>query len=528
MYKKIKYSLIIFVICLFIPLYNSAGAEPDGSKKKIDLVIGKKTDGLMQSGTTETYIIKPTQVGKLTITITNYINDYTTAYFYSDDYSDKEFYTGANYEEASGCSTIKFDVYVNKKTYYLYLKNEFIINSGDFTISTRFTPVNAVNADQLNDTMDDSIPIYNNKYYIGILSSDEAENYYSIRFKKKTKFKLEITCKNQSAIDITIMDADGNTIYNDWCYYNTKTFLFDDYLSAGKYDIIIKKSGADYYNGRRYQMVTGEYIPITSISIPSKKDMKTGQTYTFKPTLKPSDATGDYFFTSSNEKVIQLSKSTGRITAVGYGTATITVTTVDGEITGKCKVKVTKSEPVKKIDIKEDKATLYVGDSKNLSATVSPKDATNKTVKWKSSDEKVATVSTSGKVTAKASGKCIITATAGGKSDTANITVKKKAINTTTPTSKPTPKPTSAPAKTEVISVSMQSSLKMNIGESKTLTVTIIPGNAHDMSLKWSSTDSSVASVEDGTIKGNKAGSATIIATSSNGKKAYCTVLVGE
>ena len=524
MFKRIKYSLIIIVICLFIPLYRSAGAEPDKSKKEIDVTIGKKIEGLMQSGTTDTYIIKPTQAGKLSITITNYINDYTTAYFYSKDYSDKEFYTGANYKEDLGSSKIKFDVYVNKRTYYLYLKNEFIINSGNFTISTRFTPITAANGDQLNDTMDESIPIYNNKYYFGILSSDEAENYYSIKFKKKTKFKLEISGKDQAAIDIIIVDAEGKTVYSDWCFYNTKTFLFDDYLSAGEYDIIIKKNGADYHMGRRYQMVTGSYIPIKSISIPSKRTMKVGDTYTFKPTLKPSDATGDYFFTTSNDRVIQLSKTSGRVTAVGNGTATITVITTDGAIVDTCKVTVTKNVVITKVTLKDTKANLYIGESKNLSATVSPKDATNKAVKWKSSNEKIATVSSSGKVTAKASGKCVITATAGSKSDTVNITVKKKSTNT----AKPTSKPTKAPEETEVISISMQNTLKMNKGESKTLAVTLIPDNAHDMSLKWSSTDSSVASVEGGTIKGNKAGSATIIAVSSNGKKAYCTVLVGE
>ena len=410
----------------------------------------------------------------------------------------------------------------------MYLENG-VIDSGEFTISTKFTPINAINSDKRNDSIDSSIPIYNNKYYMGIITNDEAENYYKIKFKKETKFSLKIISKEQSTIDITISDADGNTVYNDWCYYNTKSFSFNDYLPAGEYNIIIKKSQSSFNDYRRYEMVTGSYVAFKSITIPSSRTMKTGDTYIFKAKTKPADATGDYIFISSNDKVVKVHKTTGKITAVGSGTATITVMTTDGDLNDKCKITVKKTPQVSKITLKETKATLFVGESKNMSVKISPKDATNVTVKWKSSNKKVATVSASGKVTAKASGSCKITATAGGKSVTANITVKKKPTKSkTTQKATPTPKPTTIPVKTEVISISMQSTLRVGIDESKALTVTIIPGNAHDMSLTWSSTDASVASVEDGTIKGKKAGKTTIIASASNGKKAYCTVLVGD
>ena len=80
-----------------------------------------------------------------------------------------------------------------------------------------------------------------NKYYLGVMAIDETENYYSIKFKKKTKFSLQVTGKDQATIDITIQDTDGKIIYSDWCYYNTKIFSFDDYLSKGEYNIILRK-----------------------------------------------------------------------------------------------------------------------------------------------------------------------------------------------------------------------------------------------------------------------------------------------
>ena len=79
-----------------------------------------------------------------------------------------------------------------------------------------------------------------------------------------------------------------------------------------------------------------------------------------------------------------------------------------------------------KVSLNKTKATIYKGKTLQLKATVSPSDATNKAVTWKSSNTKVATVSSTGKVTAKAAGTATITCTtkSGSKKATAKITVK--------------------------------------------------------------------------------------------------------
>ena len=83
---------------------------------------------------------------------------------------------------------------------------------------------------------------------------------------------------------------------------------------------------------------------------------------------------------------------------------------------------------VTKLTLNKTKATLNPVDTLTLKATVTPSNATNKAVTWKSSNTKVATVSSSGKVTAKAAGTATITCTAkdgSGKSATCKITVRK-------------------------------------------------------------------------------------------------------
>ena len=98
------------------------------------------------------------------------------------------------------------------------------------------------------------------------------------------------------------------------------------------------------------------------------------------------------------------------------------------------------------VSLSKSAVTLERGDSVTLTATVRPSDASDKTVTWASSDTNVATVGSSGKVTAVAEGKATITAKAGGKSGTCVVTVEEEGSSEPTPTPTPaaTPKPTPA------------------------------------------------------------------------------------
>ena len=141
-----------------------------------------------------------------------------------------------------------------------------------------------------------------------------------------------------------------------------------------------------------------------------------GRSTTVKATVTPTNATNKKLkWTTSNSKVAVVN-SQGKITAKGRGNATIKVMTLDGS-NKYATVKVTVKQPVTLVKLNRKSANLKVkGKAKQktvtLKATAYPKNANNKAVSWKSSNTKIATVNSKGKVIAKKKGTCYITATA--------------------------------------------------------------------------------------------------------------------
>ena len=141
-----------------------------------------------------------------------------------------------------------------------------------------------------------------------------------------------------------------------------------------------------------------------------------GRNTTIKAKVSPTNATNKKLkWTTSNAKVATVNQS-GKITAKGKGTATIKVMALDGS-NKYATCKVTVKQPVTSIKLNKKTVTLKAkGSAKQktatLRATVSPKNANNKAVKWTSSKSKIATVNSKGKVTAKKKGTCYVIATA--------------------------------------------------------------------------------------------------------------------
>lgn len=153
-----------------------------------------------------------------------------------------------------------------------------------------------------------------------------------------------------------------------------------------------------------------------------------GYSENLKATVNPSNAVNkDVSWSSSNTKVAKVD-SNGNVTAVGAGTATITVKTKMWSKTASCNVKVVNLVPVSKVNIFNDYTSLIVGKKQQLEVTVSPSNATNKKVVWKSSNNKVATVDSYGNVKAVGKGTARITAMSqdGSKIDTCVVNVLKK------------------------------------------------------------------------------------------------------
>ena len=167
-------------------------------------------------------------------------------------------------------------------------------------------------------------------------------------------------------------------------------------------------------------------VHVTSVTLnKTTLSLTVGGEETLMATVKPDDATNKTVtWTSSNTGVTTVD-SNGKVTAVAAGEATITAKA--GNQTAKCEVTVTAAEeatvPVESITLNETELTLNEGGVFQLTATVSPSDATDAEVEWEIDDDTIATLSDTGKVTAKKGGTATITASAGGKSAQCKLTV---------------------------------------------------------------------------------------------------------
>ncbi len=258
--------------------------------------------------------------------------------------------------------------------------------------------------------------------------------------------------------------------------------------------------------------VSEDVISVTGVSLDkSSAALTVGGSVTLNATVAPSDATNRNVTWSSSDRSVA-TVSGGVVTAVGVGTATITVTTADGGKTASCTVTV--SAPVVNVTgvtLDQESATVKVGGTLTLVATVEPSDATNQNVTWASNNETVATVDATGKVTAKAAGEATITVTTEDGSKTAScvVTVSSSAVSVTGVTLNKT-------------------SVSLEEGENETLVATVAPSDATNMNVTWKSDNTAVATVDaTGKVTAVKAGTATItVTTADGGKTATCQVTV--
>ena len=225
-------------------------------------------------------------------------------------------------------------------------------------------------------------------------------------------------------------------------------------------------------------------------------------TATLMATVAPEYASDKtVFWLTSNEKVATVDDN-GKVTAVGSGEAKITATA--GGKYASCTVKVTVL--VTGITLDKTELDMTIDDEPvTLVAKVIPDGATDKTVTWRSSNEKVATVDANGKVTAVGNGEATITAKAGDKTATCTVKVTVFATGITLDKTNLTMEVVDAPVK---------------------LTAKVTPDGAIDGAVTWSSDKTDVATVDaNGNVTAVGNGEAKITAKASD-YSATCTVKV--
>ena len=382
-----------------------------------------------------------------------------------------------------------------------------------------------------------------NLLYIIQITSDENgqatipfaynETYEAPQAKLVGMEKLDIAGAEVTIEDLyytgEAQDAEPAVVYKGTALEPGKDYtITGDYQATEIGTYTIQIVGTGLYKGsleKSYQI-----LPITVAEIrlsQSTLSMKKGETAALTVTITPENATDKSVDWTSSDTKIATVDSTGKVTAVSAGTAIITCMAKDGsDKKATCEVTVTDPTPPKpsvvkvtKITLNKTTASVGKGKTMQLTATVTPTNATNKAVTWKSSNTKIATVSSTGKVTAKSAGTVTITCTAkdgSGKKATCKVTVTEPK-----PPVKPTVKVTKVTLNKKAATLSPKETL--------TLRATVTPTNATNNAVTWKSSNTKIATVSStGRVTAKSAGTVTITCTAKDGsgKTATCKITV--
>ena len=328
---------------------------------------------------------------------------------------------------------------------------------------------------------------------------------------KLNKATLDLTVGGSDTLTANVLPADAADKNVTWVSSDSEVATVDangkvTAVKAGNATITVSVDSNPALTDTCEVTVTDQTYSVTGVALaPDKAVMYVGDTKNLTVEFTPSNATNkNVTWKSSDEAVATVVD--GVVTAIGKGTATITVTTEDGGYTATCEVTV--KLPVSAVTLNETSTALVVGNTKQLTATVAPANADDSTVTWKSGNTNVATVDQTGKVTAVGVGTTTITATAGGKSATCTVTV----------TAKPVP-----------IKRIALSDAAVSVGRTIQLEPVFTPADTTQRDVIWTSSDRTIATVDaNGRVRGVAEGKVTITVTSTADPSitASCTVTV--
>ena len=219
------------------------------------------------------------------------------------------------------------------------------------------------------------------------------------------------------------------------------------------------------------------------------------------------------YWTSSNRNIATVD-NTGKVTAVAGGEATIYARSSNANVYAECKLKV--DVPVENLVLNQKEVTILANETHILAPIVSPDDATTKEVQWSSSNTNVCRVTDDGVLIGLKQGRAIITALIkdayGTHTATCNIVIPESLL-------------------VDVTGVKLnKTTMTLKKGDRETLEATILPEDATNKTVVWTSSNKSVATVNaNGRVTGLSAGKTTITVTTVNGgETASCEVTVTE
>ncbi len=261
--------------------------------------------------------------------------------------------------------------------------------------------------------------------------------------------------------------------------------------------------------------VDGIAISDTSISLYK------GSWATLSAVVTPFGAADPAVTWSSTNTAVATVDSNGKVTAVGipsgetYGEAVITAQSSNPAVFATCTVRVYSAVLITSLTLNTSELAMNVGDESTLTITGTPSNATNKNIQWTSSNPEVASVSSTGLTTAKVIAASKGTAVIRGESTDGSGKYVSCVVSVNN---------------IQVLNVYLdQSALDLSEGDTAAIAATIYPTNATIKTLKWTSSNTSVATVDSkGNVVAGSTRGYTIIraeATDGSGKYAECVVL---
>ncbi|MDE6253427.1 MAG: Ig-like domain-containing protein [Lachnospiraceae bacterium] len=255
-------------------------------------------------------------------------------------------------------------------------------------------------------------------------------------------------------------------------------------------------------------------VPVTGVTLSETKieESLNAGTHQLTAAVTPGgpgvNTNVEWAVSPSDGSIITIDK-TGLIKYVAPGNATVIAKTEDGGYMATCQVEVLK--PVSSVSLDYKDIRLKVDDTFRLSAEVLPVTASDRTVKWESSDNSIITVDNNGLVSARKPGSAaiLVRTNDGGLTAMCNVKVYQPVT---------------------IVTIS-NTELSIRKGTTAWLNATALPSNADDRTIKWSSSDTEIATVNaaTGMITAVEAGTCTIIATNeASGVTAKCILTVTQ
>jgi len=278
---------------------------------------------------------------------------------------------------------------------------------------------------------------------------------------------------------------------------------------------VVTLAGSDpaaVYSGTIWTMTVTTNVLASSVAISQASlTITVGDEIPLTATVSPATTSNPTLAWSTDDPPVARILSPNTLYGGEAGQTYVNVLVNDGSLTTASILVTVVTRPVTSMKLNKTSLAMTVGQTALLYTTVTPSNATNSNVSWSSSNTAVATVDFTGTVTAVQLGTATITATAAdGSGVTASALV------------------TVTPAKVLVSSITLsKTSLALTVGQTSTISATVLPSNATDKTLSWSSSNSAIAKVDSqGTVTAVGTGTVTVKATAADGSGVSASVSV--